>query len=367
MQDDSLVETATPREALVFSAKLRLPPDTSHEQIDELVEALLSELGITDCADTMIGGALIKGISGGQRKRTSVGIELITEPSLLFLDEPTSGLDSFSAFNLITQLRKVALNNTVILCTIHQPSSEVFFLFDIVIVLKDGRIFYQGPADAIVNHFSAFHYNCPDNYNPSDFVMSVCQTATTEELDERDFWPRNPRVEGDDQQPVKKNESQTVLADPDTAVAIKAPFSRQLQTLLIRDLRQTKRDIAALAGRFGVTVILNLIFGLIFLGAGNKDDSVGDNINAHFGGITFVAISAMFGTATPIMLSFPFERPIFMREYSTGTYTAVAYFISKMAMELPLAFIQAILQWIIAYFMIDLQGNWILLVLVSTL
>ena len=85
MQDDALMATATPREALAFSALLRLPSDTSHTEIDNIVSNLLKDLGIEDCADTIIGNVMIKGISGGQRKRTSVGVEMISNPSLLFL------------------------------------------------------------------------------------------------------------------------------------------------------------------------------------------------------------------------------------------------------------------------------------------
>jgi ABC-type multidrug transport system ATPase subunit len=90
------------------------------------------------------GCALWLGISGGQRKRVSVGIEIITDPALLFLDEPTSGLDSFSAQNCVLLLKEIAKRNTTILCTIHQPSSDVFCLFEQVIFMKQGRIFYQG-------------------------------------------------------------------------------------------------------------------------------------------------------------------------------------------------------------------------------
>lgn len=107
-QDDSLQVTSTPREAIRFSAKLRLPRSTKESQLDKLTEKMLSELGLTACADTIIGGALIKGISGGERKRTSVGVELVTRPALVFLDEPTSGLDSFSAVQLCQVLKKVA-------------------------------------------------------------------------------------------------------------------------------------------------------------------------------------------------------------------------------------------------------------------
>jgi ABC-type multidrug transport system ATPase subunit len=144
MQDDALMATATTREALEFSAALRLPSGTSRESIKGLVEQTIHDLGLEACADTLIGGALIKGISGGQRKRASVGVEIITNPALLFLDEPTSGLDSYSASNLAKLLKSIAARNAAVLCTIHQPASDVFFEFDLCIFMKEGRIVYEG-------------------------------------------------------------------------------------------------------------------------------------------------------------------------------------------------------------------------------
>ena len=131
----------------------------------------------------MIGNAMIKGISGGQRKRTSVGIEIITNPSVLFLDEPTSGLDSFAAYNLVTLLNEFAKTNCTVLCTIHQPSSEVFFMFDTAIFLCEGRILYHGPIKHIAAHFEKAGYSCPNNYNPADYVMFLSQTESVEKLE----------------------------------------------------------------------------------------------------------------------------------------------------------------------------------------
>jgi ABC-type multidrug transport system ATPase subunit len=99
-QDDSLPITSTPREAILFSAKLRLPRSTTDAELDELTCKMLTELGLTACADTVVGGPLLKGISGGERKRTSVGVELVVRPRMVFLDEPTSGLDAFSALQV---------------------------------------------------------------------------------------------------------------------------------------------------------------------------------------------------------------------------------------------------------------------------
>ncbi len=173
-QDDSLQVTSTPREAIRFSAKLRLPRSTTDKQLDKLTTRMLDELrsttdkqldklttrmldelGLNKCADTIVGGALIKGISGGERKRTSVGVELVVKPALIFLDEPrtASGLDSFSAVQLCQVLKKVANAGASVLFTIHQPSSEIFNSFDHLILLNAGRVMYQGSVGNVPTFF----------------------------------------------------------------------------------------------------------------------------------------------------------------------------------------------------------------------
>jgi ABC-type multidrug transport system ATPase subunit len=313
MQEDALMATATPREAMEFSARLRLPNTTTPQEIKALVDGLVKDLGLEKCADTMIGGALIKGISGGQKKRTSVGVELITDPALVFLDEPTSGLDSYSAYNLVQLLKSVSESNSAVLCTIHQPSSEVFFLFDILIFLKAGRIFYQGPPKDLLLHLSKGGFMCPENYNPSDYIMFVCEMETNESLEQKGLFMHRITTGG--------NESEKVVDQylDEVVLNVKASFHKQLYWLCYRELLNTKRDVASLVARFGITIGLNLIFGLIFLNAGGKDDSNPVNFNSHFGAIVMILISSMFGPAQSAMLEFPFQRPLFMREYATGT------------------------------------------------
>lgn len=170
-QDDSLQVTSTPREAIRFSAKLRLPKDTTNKDIETLTNRMLMELGLTHCADTIVGGALIKGISGGERKRTSVGVELVVKPALVFLDEPTSGLDSFSAVQLCQVLKKVANAGSSVLFTIHQPASEIFNSFDHLILLNNGRVMYQGAVSEVPDYFGARGHPNPPNYNPADWIM----------------------------------------------------------------------------------------------------------------------------------------------------------------------------------------------------
>jgi ABC-type multidrug transport system ATPase subunit len=170
-QDDSLQITSTPREAIRFSAKLRLPRSTKECELDQLTEQMLTELGLTDCADTVVGGPLLKGISGGERKRTSVGVELVVRPTMIFLDEPTSGLDSFSAVQVCLVLKKVAESGASVLFTIHQPSSEIFSSFDNLILLSRGRAMYQGAVEDVPDFFRSKGFPCPDQFNPADFIM----------------------------------------------------------------------------------------------------------------------------------------------------------------------------------------------------
>jgi ABC-type multidrug transport system ATPase subunit/ABC-type multidrug transport system permease subunit len=363
MQQNALLATATPRESFLFSAKLRLPPDTLQQEISEIVDSLVEDLGLTSCANVMIGGPLIAGISGGQKKRTSVGVELITNPSLLFLDEPTSGLDSYSAYCLVKLLRTVAINHTAVLCTIHQPSSEVFFLSDIVIFMNAGRILYQGSPTEIVAYFSRFGYECPSSYNPSDYIMFINQTESTATLQAKGlFMNKAPEELFPDYHKVGKSHS-IVRSEKD--IIIKSSYLRQLSMLTQRELTNVRRDKGAMIARFGLTIFLNLLIGLIFLRVGSKDNADPTNFQAHFGGLMMAAIFSMMGSAQQTMLSIPFDRPMFLREYSTGTYQPSTYFLGKMFVEVPLIFLQALVQYIIIYFLMNLQGNFILLVLSS--
>jgi len=170
-QDDSLLATATPRECIRFSAKLRLPESTSDEQLEHMTTRMLSELGLESCADSIIGGPLLKGVSGGERKRTSVGIELVTKPGIVFLDEPTSGLDAFSALQCCKVLQKVAKSGASVLFTIHQPSSDIFKNLDHLILMNKGRVMYHGPVPAVSKWFAERGHPPPPNYNPADWVI----------------------------------------------------------------------------------------------------------------------------------------------------------------------------------------------------
>lgn len=142
---------------------------------------MIVTLKLKKCENTRIGGPLVKGVSGGERKRTSIGVELITDPSLIFLDEPTTGLDSFTATSVMETLGDLArYGNRTVVSTIHQPNSDIFEMFDRLLLLARGKIIYLNRADLSVEYFGALDYQCPELSNPCDFFMSMMSKESIE-------------------------------------------------------------------------------------------------------------------------------------------------------------------------------------------
>ena len=161
--------TQTVREALTFAAALKM--NVSLAERARKVDEMMALLGLSGIENTIIGDSSMKGVSGGERKRVAVGMQLITDPSLLFLDEPTSGLDTLNAFNVVAILKKLALKGKTVVATLHQPSSEIFHMIDDLIVMAAGEIVYCGPANAVVKHFEALGFTFPIYSNPADFIF----------------------------------------------------------------------------------------------------------------------------------------------------------------------------------------------------
>lgn len=277
-QDDSLQVTSTPREAIYFSAKLRLPRTTPEKNLTKLVNKMLKELGLEHCADTYVGGALLKGISGGERKRTSVGVELVVRPAMVFLDEPTSGLDSFSAVQLCQVLKKVANAGSSVLFTIHQPASEIFNSFDSLILLNKGKVMYNGPVPNVADYFGDRGHPLPPKYNPADWIMNVAQSVPPDELNQKGFFMHDERklpdaftghIDGKDELGITLTERHSGGDFDDRPVGVCV----QIAMLFSRELKNLRRDTIAVATRFGLTIFLSVLVGVIFLDVGKADSS----------------------------------------------------------------------------------------------
>ncbi|GAB0493345.1 hypothetical protein MMPV_004626 [Pyropia vietnamensis] len=177
-QDDALYAELTVREQLEFTARLRLPQSTSPADRSARVEAVLSELGLSAVADRRVGGGAVRGVSGGERKRTSIGMELVTDPQLLLCDEPTAGLDAAAALSVVRTLKTLAVRGRkTVLTTIHQPRGDIFDSFDVVMLLSGGHVMYCGPPSKAVAYFEALGFPCPLNTNVADFLLDIVTPA----------------------------------------------------------------------------------------------------------------------------------------------------------------------------------------------
>lgn len=173
-QDDVFLRNISVREALIYGAMLRLPSSVSIKDKLKMVELVMEEVDITKCANTKIGSnGFSKGISGGERKRLSIAMELLSNPSVLFLDEPTSGLDASTALTMIKLIKKLASNGRSIIITIHQPRSDIVAQFDKVLLLARGNVAYFGKASQVTTYFKSIGYKCPMHYNMADFAIDL--------------------------------------------------------------------------------------------------------------------------------------------------------------------------------------------------
>jgi ABC-type multidrug transport system ATPase subunit len=179
-QDDVLYAHQTVQETLLMAARLRLKGATV-QQSESLVNTLIHQLGLVKARNTEVGSASVRGVSGGERKRTNLGIELIADPGVLFLDEPTSGLDSFQAEAVVRVLSKLAQDGRTIFMSIHQPSSQIFAMFDRLMLLSEGYCLYYGPATEAVPYFGKLGYKCPNDFNPADFLLETISIDTRSE------------------------------------------------------------------------------------------------------------------------------------------------------------------------------------------
>ena len=179
-QDDIVMGKETPRDALTFSVRMRQGYDSAKAK--EAVDGVLDVLGLNNCADTQIGiPGIAKGISSSEKKRTNIGSELVTEPYIMILDEPTTGLDSVNASRIGQILRDLARSSgRTVICTIHTPSSELFNMFDDLLLLGKGHVVYHGPRADAVRYFASAGYAVPPRTNPTEHYMNLLQKPIDE-------------------------------------------------------------------------------------------------------------------------------------------------------------------------------------------
>ena len=349
LQEDWLFPTQTVRESLIFAGRLKVP-HVPYSEILDRVNYIIKSLKLEKVADSIIGSSMKKGLSGGEKKRLSIGNELIAHPSILILDEPTSGLDSFTAELVIGLLQEQAYMGKTIIFTIHQPSTKIFHMFDRLILMSEGKFVYQGEAKDSVAYFAGLGYACPEIVNPPDFYMNILYIKVRNELtnDERtrlDLFVKNySKIEKTILMPKRENLAEVNV---DGKVLNASPLT-QFKTIITRSFNNVKRQPMLSFIKLVQAVIMSGLVILIFHNNGRDSKSI-QNIQ---GVLFFCVINQVSLASQSQALTFPIERPVFLKEYKENLYGVIPYFFSKMMCEIPFLLFFCITYSCVIYFVV---------------
>jgi ABC-type multidrug transport system ATPase subunit len=266
--DDALLASLTVRETLRYAAGLRLPKWMTKQEKLQKAEDVLLKMGLKDCADNLIGNDLIKGISGGEKRRVTIAVQILTEPRVLLLDEPLSGLDAFTALSIMDVLQGLASEGRTLVVTIHQPRSDLFAHFGSILLLaRGGHPVYAGPSREMLSHFSKQGYHCPQHINPADFALDLItvdlQHASREAASRAkvrsliESWTP-------DLFPVARTGSITTPAELGSLVRAPASFVTAFSILLRRATKNFFRQPDLLSARIGQVAGLAVVLALFF-------------------------------------------------------------------------------------------------------
>lgn len=366
-QDDLFIPTLTVKEHLEFQALLRMEKHLNYDERMIRVGEVIHELGLKKCENTIIGNPErgIKGISGGERKRLAFASEVLTNPSLMFCDEPTSGLDSYMAQNIVQVLKNIASTGKTVVCTIHQPSSEVFALFDRILLMAEGRTAFLGPASDALSFFSSQGLPCPPNYNPADYYIHTLATVPGQEIESRkkskEICDSYESSQAGQQilEIVKANRSLNSTESQEFELAevkakkspYKASWFAQFRAVLWRSVISVLREPVVLRVKAFQTIFISAIIALIYQGQTLEFDNVRNIQGALFIFLTNMTFQNVFGVVNAITG----ELPIFLREHFNGMYRTDIYFICKSIADLPLFIIFPFIFVLIPYFAIGLN------------
>ncbi|XP_050952215.1 broad substrate specificity ATP-binding cassette transporter ABCG2 [Labeo rohita] len=381
VQDDVVMGTLTVRENLRFSAALRLPKSIRQREKDEKIERLIQELGLSKVADSRVGTQMIRGVSGGERKRTSIGMELIFDPPVLFLDEPTTGLDASTAHSVLMLLKRMANRGRTIILSIHQPRYSIYRLFDSLTLLVGGRLVYHGPAQDTLNYFSQIGYTCEPHNNPADFFLDVINGESTavalnnlnnsEELDHEQLSSSLKGIEDRLVEEYKnsasyketKSELERIVQGQDYStrpksrtVTYSTSFFHQFHWVLKRTFKNLMLNPQTSVAQVVVMILLALVVGAIFFGVEENSSGIQNRMGALF----FITTNQCFSTMSSAEL-FIIEfivLKLFVHEYISGYYRVSVYFLSKILSDvLFLRTIPGIIFSCVIYWMIGLKST----------
>ncbi|XP_037420470.1 ABC transporter G family member 5-like [Triticum dicoccoides] len=387
MQDDLLYPMLTVEETLMFSAEFRLPRSLPTKEKKKRVQALIDQLGLRNAANTIIGDEGHRGVSGGERRRVSIGVDIIHDPIVLFLDEPTSGLDSTSAFMVVKVLQRIAQSGSVVVMSIHQPSYRILGLLDRLLFLSRGQTVYYGPPGSLSSFFSDFGKPIHDNENPTEFALDLVRELETmpngacDLVEHNKSWQKRmgPKMKHADdgnggkpslslQEAISASISRGKLvsgatdgnvtvpspssAPASTVAKFANPFWIEMGVLTRRAFLNTKRTPEIFVIRLGAVLITGFILATIFWRLDDSPKGVEERL-----GFFAIAMSTMFYTCSDALPVFLNERYIFLRETAYNAYRRSSYVLSHTIVGFPSLIVLSLAFAVTTFFAVGLAGG----------
>ncbi|KDO78699.1 hypothetical protein CISIN_1g039035mg [Citrus sinensis] len=384
MQEDRLFPMLTVFETLMFAADFRLGP-ISWSDKKQRVENLVDQLGLTTTRNTHIGDEGTRGVSGGERRRVSIGVDIIHGPPLLFLDEPTSGLDSTSAYSVIEKVHNIARSGSTVILTIHQPSSRIQLLLDHLIILARGQLMFQGPPKEVTLHVNRLGRKVPKGENSIEYLIDVIQ-----EYDQSEFGVevmaefartglRPPPLSNDEGNSAMETSvsvgggtnigkrlplhASIIAASKEFDHSVRSPYNNSPRSpwrvarstaaehlgpkfansflsetwiLMRRNFKNIRRTPELFLSRLMVLTVMGFMMATMF--ANPKKDSQGITNRLCFFVFTVCIFFFSSNDAVPAFIQ---ERFIFIRETSHNAYRASSYTIAGLITYLPFLLLQS--------------------------
>ncbi|XP_014495292.1 ABC transporter G family member 15-like [Vigna radiata var. radiata] len=373
-QEDYFLGTLTVKETLTYAARLRLPSYTTRNEIEKVVTNVLAEMGLEDSAESRLGNWHLRGISTGEKRRLSIGIEILTQPHVMFLDEPTSGLDSAASFYVISSLSNIAHDGRIVICSIHQPSGEIFNLFDDLVLLAAGETVYFGQATMAVKFFADAGFPCPIRKNPPEHFLrcvspefdtvtalikskiennasSSCNSLmdmTTEEIKSELVMNYKNSIHSENARRKIREMKKILQEEPLVGKIYDTSWLKQLCTLTNRSFLNMTRDFGYYWLRIVLYIILSVSAGCLLVNVGTSNEAIisrGKCDGFIFGLMIFLCLGGV-----------PFyheELKVFKRERFGKHYGEAIFVLSHFLSSLPFVLAISLSSGTILYHMVN--------------
>ncbi|CAL9066228.1 unnamed protein product [Musa banksii] len=339
-QEDNLLPLLTVKETLMFSAKFRLK-GMSERKMEERVEGLIRELRLEHVTDSYVGDAETRGISGGERKRLSIGVDVIHDPPILLLDEPTSGLDSTSALQVVQLLASMArTRQQILILTIHQPSYRILQYVSSFLLLSHGKLAHYGSIQSLSQTISQLGFKIPVRVNPLEFAMEITQQLEDYGAKHATFScpnePSQERLEGDH-------------PERDDGYCSRIAEMRTLSWRFWKIIYRTKQLFLA---RTMQAIVGGLGLGTVYLRVKSDPDGIAKRLGLFAFSLSFLLSSTV--EALPIFLQ---ERRVLMRETSRRMYRVSSYMVANTVVFIPFLLVVALLFAVPVYWLVGLNPS----------